>query len=124
MDVSAADILLIALGGAIGAVLRFSVGQVVNTEQFPWATFAVNILGTFFLALITFSFPGISTGARLFLFTGFFGAFTTMSTFSLETVNLYFDGRIADAAFNFILNAGLCVIGAICGRYAGLAIVG
>lgn len=64
MDVSAADILLIALGGAIGAVLRFSVGQVVNTEQFPWATFAVNILGTFFLALITFSFPGIPSAAN------------------------------------------------------------
>ncbi len=115
-------ILFVAIGGAIGAVLRYIIGYYVDSSQFPWATFAVNIIGTFLLAFLTFWYAGISAETKLFLFTGFFGAFTTMSTFSLETVSLFFDGRVGTAVMNFICNAGLCVVGAAMGRYVALAL--
>ena len=60
MTITPLSIALVALGGAIGAVLRFTVGQFVDSSQFPWATFIVNITGSFLLALITFSFTGLS----------------------------------------------------------------
>ncbi|MCQ2085048.1 MAG: CrcB family protein [archaeon] len=122
MDFSLTSLALVALGGAVGAILRFSIGQVVDSSQFPWATFIVNIIGAFLLALLTFALPGIGTTAKLFLFTGLFGAFTTMSTFTLETTRLFFDGEMLNAGLNILLNAGLCVIGAIAGRYIGLLI--
>lgn len=124
MDISLVDIALVAIGGAIGAIARFTAGQLIDSQQFPWATFTVNIVGSFLLSLLTFAIPGIDHNTKLLLFTGFFGAFTTMSTFSLETVKLFFDGRMVDALLNFVMNAGLCVIGACAGRYAGLIIVG
>lgn len=124
MDFTLTNILLVAAGGAIGAVLRFSVGQIVDSSQFPYATFTVNIIGSFLLSLLTFAMPGISAETKLFVFTGLFGAFTTMSTFSLDTVKLFFDGRMLDACVNVFLNAGLCVVGAVLGRYAGLFILG
>ncbi len=118
MDFTLVNLALVAIGGAIGAVLRFSVGQVVDSSQFPWATFAVNVIGSFLLALISFSYSGLSAETRLFLFTGLFGAFTTMSTFSLETTQLLFDGKTLNACLNIVLNVGLCVGGAVLGKYA------
>ncbi|MCQ2079877.1 MAG: fluoride efflux transporter CrcB [archaeon] len=124
MDITLTNILLVAAGGAIGAVLRFSVGQIVDSSQFPWATFTVNIIGSFLLSLLTFAIPGISAETKLFLFTGLFGAFTTMSTFTLDTTKLFFDGQMVNACVNVFLNAGLCIFGAVMGRYAGLFILG
>ena len=118
------EILLVALGGAIGAVLRFSVGQFIDSSQFPWATFTVNIIGSFMMAFIMFAYTGMSLETRLFLFTGLIGAFTTMSTFTLDTGGLFFDGRVWQAGLNVILNAGLCVVGAAIGRYAGIFVAG
>ncbi len=120
MDFTLVNLALVAIGGAIGAVLRFSVGQVVDSSQFPWATFAVNVIGSFLLALISFSYTGLSLETRLFLFTGLFGAFTTMSTFSLETTQMLFDGKTLNACLNIVLNVGLCVGGAVLGKYASV----
>ena len=53
------SVLLVAAGGAIGATLRFLVGHYVDSSQFPWATLAVNLIGAFLLALITFWYTGI-----------------------------------------------------------------
>ena len=116
------SVLLVAAGGAIGATLRFLIGHYVDSSQFPWATLAVNLIGAFLLALITFWYTGIPQELKLLLFTGLFGAFTTMSTFTLETVTLFYDGRFGSALLNFCANAGLCMLGAVAGRYAGLAL--
>jgi fluoride exporter len=114
-------VLMIAVGGAIGAVLRYCVGQIVDSTSFPWSTFVVNIVGSFLIALIFFSIGEIMPQiARYFLFIGVFGAFTTMSTFTLETATMFFDGRITDALLNFFLNACICVLGAFAGRSVGL----
>ena len=114
------SIALVAVGGAAGAVLRFGMGQAIDSSQFPWATFAVNIIGSFFLAFVMFWWADISDEMRLLLFTGLFGAFTTMSTFTVDTVTMMTDGRLGEAALNFILNPCLCIAGAFAGRYLAL----
>lgn len=122
MGFTLVNLTLVAIGGAIGAVLRFSVGQVIDSSQFPWATFTVNVIGSFLLALISFSYSGLSLETRLFLFTGLFGAFTTMSTFTLETTQLLFDGKTLTACLNILLNVVLCVGGAVLGKYVSTLI--
>lgn len=111
---------LVAIGGAAGAVLRFGMGQAIDSSQFPWATFAVNIIGSFCLALLMFGWPDISPEWRVLLFTGLFGAFTTMSTFTVDTVTMLYDGRTGEALLNFVLNPCVCIFGAFAGRYMAL----
>lgn len=110
----------VAAGGALGAVLRFSVYRTVETD-FPWATFIVNIVGCCLASFLMFRY-GTDMGStlRTFLFVGIFGAFTTMSTFSIDTVKLMAAGTMGYAAANIVLNAGCCVVGAVAGRYAAL----
>ena len=112
--------LAVAAGGAVGAVLRFSVYKTVDAG-FPWATFIVNIVGCVLASFLMFRY-GIDMQSTLksFVFVGMFGAFTTMSTFSIDTVNLLVDGSYGLAVGNIVLNSVVCVIGAVCGRYLAL----
>lgn len=118
MDTSALlPFVAVALGGAIGAVLRFSVYKVVDTD-FPWATFIVNIVGCCLASFLMFRYGFADSDVlKPFLFVGIFGAFTTMSTFSIDTVNLIVDGAYALAAGNILINSVLCVLGALAGHF-------
>ena len=112
--------LAVAAGGAIGAVLRFSVYKVVDTSL-PWATFIVNIVGCVLASFLMFKYGlDMQSTLRSFIFVGMFGAFTTMSTFSIDTVNLLVDGSYGLAVGNILINSVLCVFGAVCGRYLAL----
>jgi CrcB protein len=83
--------LLVGIGGAIGAMLRYVISDIIPSEEFPYGTITVNLLGSLILG---FMFGAIAADAlisqdNLLLFgTGLLGAFTTMSTFAMETVNL------------------------------------
>lgn len=111
-------ILYVAVGGAIGATLRFLIGHSVESSGFPWSTFIVNMAGCALVAALAFSVGDVlSRNAIVFLFIGVFGAFTTMSTFTLETVTLFHDGEAMKAWGNVILNGGGCLLGAFVGRY-------
>lgn len=107
----------VAVGGALGALSRFCVYRAVETD-FPWATFIVNIVGCCVASFLMFKYGIYSDSAmKTMVFTGFFGAFTTMSTFSIDTVNLLTDGQYWQAGGNIVLNSVLCVAGAVGGRY-------
>ncbi|MXR51662.1 fluoride efflux transporter CrcB [Halovenus sp. WSH3] len=81
---------LVGAGGAIGAVLRYLVGQYVPSERFPFATLLINVVGSFALGLVMF--VPVPTDTALFVGVGACGAFTTYSSFSVETVRLWESG--------------------------------
>jgi CrcB protein len=114
---------LVAGGGALGSTLRYFLSGWVTRGSFPWGTFTVNFVGTFFAAFLFF---GMLTGGfltpttRTLLFVGVFGGFTTFSTFGVETAALVGEGQLALAAANVALNAGLCIAGALAGRALGI----
>ncbi|MGI9128784.1 MAG: fluoride efflux transporter CrcB [Roseomonas sp.] len=80
------SLLLVALGGATGSVLRYAIshaGVMLFGAGFPWGTLAVNIIGSALIGVL--GALGIAGEARLLLVTGLLGGFTTFSAFSLET---------------------------------------
>ena len=94
------NLLAVGLGGAIGAVCRYLLGQVIPKlgSGFPLGTFAVNLIGCFAIGLIV-GIAGrhgnLDPRLVLFLQTGVCGGFTTFSTFSLESLTLIEEGKIA-----------------------------
>ncbi|CAN2041002.1 Fluoride-specific ion channel FluC [Candidatus Magnetomoraceae bacterium gMMP-15] len=103
-------ILLIMLGGSLGALCRYSIALLAARyigSRFPWGTFMANMIGCFLIGA-AFGLADrtnfLSPSARLFFMTGFLGALTTFSTFALETVNSLRTGTNFIAAFNFLLN--------------------
>lgn len=117
---AAIPFLVVAAGGAFGALMRFCVYKTVDTS-FPWATVIVNILGCLLASFLMFRY-GVDMGStmRTFLFVGIFGAFTTMSTFSLDVVNLLTDGSYTGAFLHIALNTAVCIAAAFAGRYLAL----
>ena len=97
----------VALGGAIGAVLRYGVGLLINGAM---ATLAVNIVGGFFmgLAFVLFAPKGMD-GWQPFVMTGILGGFTTFSAFSLDVMKMMDGDNLAGAALYVILSVVLSV---------------
>lgn len=102
--------LAIALGGAVGSVLRYAVQSAFNgalrpvAGGFPWGTLAVNLLGSFLIGLCAALAERQGSGSwiRPWLMVGLLGGFTTFSAFSLENMQLVRDGRFL-TAFAYIL---------------------
>jgi CrcB protein len=113
--------LAIGLGGALGAVARAALGLWLNPKEggaLPWGTFAANLLGSLalgFLVGLLLSERMTSPTTRALLATGFCGAFTTFSTFSMETVNLARNGHALTAVLYVGLTLALCLVGSILG---------
>lgn len=83
------NILLVALGGAAGSVLRWACSRWLNAPLYPYGTFAVNIIGSFLIGMLFALFSKeADEQKRLLLITGFCGGFTTFSAFSLEGLQL------------------------------------
>ena len=114
-------ILCVGAGAAIGGILRFAAGRMIDTSSFPWATFAVNIIACFLAAFLAVAFTGrVDEGVRLFFTVGLLGGLSTMSTFTTETIDLLYAGSYWNMTLNILLNVGVCIIGAIAGHELGL----
>ena len=114
---------MVALGGAFGASLRFFVYQVMMNwlgKGFPYATLTVNVTGSLIMgilyALIEQGIIEVSV-YRSLIGIGFLGAFTTFSTFSLDSLLLLQQGEIFKAISNIFLNVGLCIMSAALGMF-------
>ncbi len=95
----------IAVGGAAGAMLRYLVCGLLSNytrPDFPWGTLVVNVSGAFLIGIIwhIFEKSSLTPEMRMLFMTGVLGAFTTFSTFALETLNLFRDGEMKPALFN------------------------
>lgn len=90
------DPALVATGGAVGAVARYLLGSAVDREEFPLGTLTVNVLGSFLLGLLVFH--PVGGDALLLAGTGACGAFTTFSSFTVSTVQLWDRGDRGRAA--------------------------
>jgi CrcB protein len=106
-------LIVVALGGATGAVVRYWLGGWINSRlplQFPLGTFVINVTGSFiigfFLTLISERIA-LHTNWRLLAAVGFVGAYTTFSTFEYETLKLIEEGDILSAALNVALSVVL-----------------
>ncbi len=115
-------ILLLALAGAFGTITRYALAGVVQKmsgHSFPWGTMAVNILGCFIAGLIWSLIEGrinISGELRIIIFVGFFGAFTTFSTFILESGELFRNSQYMLA----MINIGMQNIFGLAAMFAGV----
>ena len=109
-------IALVAVGGALGAVVRYLLAT-RWTARFPWAILVANLAGSFGLGVLLGT---ASPGLLLFAGVGFCGALTTFSTFALDTFVLVREGRIAASAGNLAAS----VAGSLVAVIAGMALVG
>lgn len=120
-------LVLVALGGALGSVLRYLVANAAVAwmgPTFPWGTLAVNLVGSFLIGLVqslAVESLVISEEARLFLATGVMGGLTTYSAFSYETVRLAETGAWPQAWANVLVTTAaclaLCLLGLTTGRF-------
>ena len=90
-------LVLIGLASAAGALSRYGIGQAIGTRSFPWATLAVNIAGSFAIAVVlelSIRIAGFPPNLRLALATGFLGGLTTYSSFNYESTALLEAGQV------------------------------
>jgi CrcB protein len=118
------SVIAICIGACLGALSRWQLGLWLNpssTENgiFPWGTLAANLIGGYLIGLcvgVSQNMPQLAPEVRLLCITGFLGALTTFSTFSVEVVSMLQHGRIVLA----LLTAGVHLLGSLLLTYFGL----
>ncbi|WP_026564149.1 fluoride efflux transporter CrcB [Bacillus sp. UNC41MFS5] len=118
------NIFAVGIGGFFGAIFRYLIGKLISpTDGFPFGTLTINLLGCLFLAwflTITFNRRNIHPNLILAIGTGFTGAFTTFSTFSVETLNLIKNHQMIFALLYVLLS----VVGGIALALFGAKLAG
>lgn len=118
------NLMMIAFGGACGAVLRYGVvsGSQILGLTYPLGTLVVNVIGSGVIGIAAaywLASVNGSSGTQLFFQTGLLGAFTTFSAFSLDTLTLWQNGHIKTAFANVVLNVTLCLMAVALGMVLG-----
>ena len=122
------QVFAIAAGGALGALLRFWMSNGIYAllgRNFPYGTLAVNVLGSLlmgFLYVMLVDKLALGPQWRAALLIGLLGAFTTFSTFSMETLNLVEAGEVFKALLNVLLSVSLCLAATWFGVLAGRSV--
>jgi len=114
------SLLYIALGGGIGAVLRFLLTEYVNnniSNLIPLGTLSVNVLGCFVIGCVAGFFASKSSPMYFFFVIGFLGSFTTMSAFSMQTIDLFNSNTLTGITY-IILTFSFTIVA----TYIGLTI--
>jgi fluoride exporter len=120
-------ILLVGIGGFIGAILRYTLGGWIQNGfvDFPVGTLTVNTIGSFFLGLIMYlsEYQGLfSEDTRIFLTIGIIGAFTTLSTFGYESFRLLDDSKLTLLAINLVSTVLFSMLAVYIGKIVALSI--
>lgn len=117
------NLLLVAIGGAVGSVARYAVAtlsQGIGVSTFPLGTFVVNIVGCLLIGFLSASIGqhgGLGETVRLLLVTGFCGGFTTFSTFMSENVHLAESGEVAMMALYLGVSVALGFLAVMFGAW-------
>ena len=116
-------VLAVALAGAVGALARWGIGAWFGQRfpSFPWGTMVINVSGSFILGVMFAILVERDIGSpvlRVALMTGLVGAYTTFSTFSLETFRLFEDGATGSA----LANIGFSVVLGLLGVWLGIIV--
>jgi len=107
-------LLWIALGGALGSVLRALAGHAFAGTRFPWGTLLINAAGSLLIGWLMARLgalePAPAARMQSLLVVGFCGGFTTFSTFSWQTLDQLLRGQWLAAALNVLLSVALCLL--------------
>lgn len=104
------NFLLAGLGGGIGSMLRYGTYRMIDTDKFPYATFTVNMIGSFIIGLVvglSLKNTSFDNNWKLFLATGICGGFTTFSAFSMDNLQLLQNGKYLTALVYTLASIGL-----------------
>lgn len=120
------EMLAVALGGALGALVRYGVTNYIYSEShpMPYGTVVVNVVGCLLIGILSAYFmthPSLPSYYRLFFITGGLGALTTFSTFAFESMNLLGSGHYSSAAMyivgQLVMGIAICTIAFMGGKW-------